>query len=604
MGATTKYNDIQVLEAQRELAARGLKRDQVMGIMKPASALGMSLDLRLPDAVKQLEGAIFGFKKDISTTEAALKSATQTADVQVKAAKISGMTPDDITQVYKYGATPSRLSGVSEETLLAFGGIAKKANMGGQESGTAFRALMSAAQAPTQKAREAMLANGLNYKNYQKNPDHLTSQPFFENVAAQYGVKLNQKARAGIEGIFNDKGLIADPARFTPAVMQVLSETLGGSDAKSKKSIAGMANRYRSNSVQGIDVNALMTDLMMKIPGNLQLANAIFGAKQGGRIATALGDPEVFKHMIQELLKGSEGYSDKIAEERMAGFDGAVSRFEGAIKNLQTAIGSSLDNGGKGGLLTGGMNLLGGATQWAAEMQRKHPIRSLAVEGTAATAATVAGAAFTAKLWNGFGLGSSAVALDGAAGALTEAAAALGAKGVLDKVPGGKASVGAGAMGLFSKWGRRGVAGAIIGIPAAMKYDSENGNEGRTWLRSHLGIDDPHEPAPWQPGGDWHKGKGGGSKLSFADRWPAELPPTMTYGTGVGGDKGPTSVDVHGQAEIKFTVEASSSLLQVVEQARNLNVKLQGGFNSNGPGSAGHSSPDAGAASTGQAGAP
>ncbi|HEU4806263.1 MAG TPA: phage tail tape measure protein [Nitrobacter sp.] len=126
----------------------------------------MSLDLRLPDAVKQLEGAIFGFKRDISTTEAALKSATQTADLQVKAAKISGMTPDDITQVYKYGATPSRLSGVSEQTLLAFGGIAKKANMGGQESGTAFRALMSAAQAPTQKAREAMLANGLNYKNY------------------------------------------------------------------------------------------------------------------------------------------------------------------------------------------------------------------------------------------------------------------------------------------------------------------------------------------------------------------------------------------------------------------------------------------------------
>jgi hypothetical protein len=39
MGATTKYNDIQVLEAQRELAARGLKRDQVMGVMKPPALL-------------------------------------------------------------------------------------------------------------------------------------------------------------------------------------------------------------------------------------------------------------------------------------------------------------------------------------------------------------------------------------------------------------------------------------------------------------------------------------------------------------------------------------------------------------------------------------
>jgi hypothetical protein len=108
-----------------------------MGLIAPAAHLGMALDLHLPEAVKQMEGAIFGFKKDISTLDAAIASAKQTADVQVKAAKMSGMTPDDIKQVYNYGATPARLAGVSEATLLAFGGISKKANMGGQESGTA-----------------------------------------------------------------------------------------------------------------------------------------------------------------------------------------------------------------------------------------------------------------------------------------------------------------------------------------------------------------------------------------------------------------------------------------------------------------------------------
>lgn len=118
--------------------------------------------------------------------------------------------------------------------------------------------------------------------------------------------------------------------------------------------------------------------------------------------------------------------------------------------------------------------------------------------------------------------------------------------------------------------------------------------------RSHLGIDDPHEPAPWQPGGEWHKGKGGGSKISFANRWPVELPPTMTYGTGVAGDKAVSVFgEVYGQLEAKFVVEAGSSLLQVVEQTRRLSAELRGGINSNGPGSAGHSSPDAGAASSG-----
>ena len=260
-----------------------------------------------------MEGAIFGFKKDISTRDAAIASARRTADVQVKAAKISGMSPEDITQAYKYGATPARLSGISEETLLAFAGISKKANVGGDESGVAFRALMAAAQSPTHKAREALLANGLNFKNYQHSPDKLALAPFVENVASQYAVKLNSKAQAGLGAIFTDKAMISDPAIFTPAVMRVLSETLGGSDPKSKKSIAGMANRFRSSSMEGIDTNAFIADLMTKIPGNLQLANAIFGSKQGGRIATALGDPETFRHMIHELNEGSEGI---LAEDR------------------------------------------------------------------------------------------------------------------------------------------------------------------------------------------------------------------------------------------------------------------------------------------------
>lgn len=423
MGATTKFNDIQVLEAQRELAARGLKKDQIIGMMSPAGNLGMSMDLKLPDAVKQMEGAIFGFKKDISTLPAALASAKRTADLQVKAAKISGMTPEDITGAYKYGATPARLSGISEETLLAFAGISKKANMGGDESGVAFRALMAAGQSPTRGAREAMLANGLNFKNYQKNPTSIALDPFAENVASQYGVKLNKGARAGLGRIFSDKDLISDPAKFTPAVMKVLGDELGGNDAKSKRSIAGMANRYRNASMNGIDMNAFIEDLMTKIPGNLQLANAIFGSKQGGRIATALGDPDTFRKMHGDLQNGSEGYAEKIAGERMAGFDGAVSRFEGAIKNLETAVGRSFDSDGKGGLLTGATDFGARLTQWLAERDSKTLAGGAGVAGVAGLGAGGYGAyKFLQILTTGGGLTASATALDGAAAALTAAA--------------------------------------------------------------------------------------------------------------------------------------------------------------------------------------
>lgn len=414
MGATSKFNDIQVLEAQRELAARGLNVDQVQGLIAPASNLGQALDLHLPEAVRQLEGALFGFKRDLSTSGAALASAAKTADLQVKAAKVSGMKPEDLVQLYKYGATPARLGGMSEETLLAFGGILKKANMGGDEAGVAFRALMAAAQSPTAGARTAMLAHGMNYKNYQKNPDHLEVGPFAENIAAKYGVKLSKDARAGLDRIFHNKAVIEDPAKFTPSVMRFLAGELSGRDAKSLKSVAGEANRYRSASMEGVDVNRFVGDLMAHLAGNLQFANAIFGSKQGGRIATALSDPVTFAHMLSEIRDNSAGYAEAISKERMSGFDGAVSRFEGAVKNLETAIGRAFDKDGKGGPLTSITNAVGAGVQKLAEWPSSH---LMVGTGLAAAVSGLAGLGGMVNLGNlvfGGRLATSAAALNSA----------------------------------------------------------------------------------------------------------------------------------------------------------------------------------------------
>jgi hypothetical protein len=74
-----------------------------------------------------------------------------------------------------------------------------------------------------------------------------------------------------------------------------------------------------------------------------------------------------------------------------------------------------------------------------------------------------------------------------------------------------------------------------------------------------------------------------------------ELSPTMTYGTGVGGDKSiSVSGTVTGEGKMEVTVNAGSSLLDVVKQAEAA-IKLSGNVNSNGAGSLGHSSPDAAA---------
>jgi Phage-related minor tail protein len=595
MGAKTKFNDIQVLDAQRELAARGLKKEQILGMMTPAGNLGMAMDLPLPEAVKQMEGAMFGFKKNISDTPSALASAQQTADYQVKAAKISGMTPEDIRQLYKFGATPARMGGVSEASLLGFGGVLKKANIGGDEAGVAFRALMSTVQAPTAGAKTAMLANGLNYKNYQHMRDHLDVAPFADDVAARYGVKLDAGTKAGLGKIFANKGLISDPAKFNPAVTALLRDRLEGADAKSLKSIAGAAGRYRDSSVDAVDANAMIKDLLPKLANNPQLANKLFGSKQGSRIATALGDGDTMKHIIDEIENHSSGYSEKIAGERMSGFDGAVSRFEGAVKNLETAVGRSFDNDGKGGLLTWVTNAIGGAIQKAAEANPNLIAGGALTAGGLGLGATGYGAFKFMQMMTGGGLAASATALDGAAAALTAAAAELSGASIVQK--GGTAAAAA-AGGLGSKiWGAGAAAlpflGAV-GFGAGAYYLAEGANE-RQGLTKEAHRSRVSRLAARNNWFNW----GGDDSPGVTD--------TMTYGTGVGGDKSlsvSVTGDVKGQGEMTVKVEAGSTLLQVVEQARAA-IRLAGSIQSNGPGSLGHSSPDAAApapkASTGGA---
>ncbi|MDX7950479.1 phage tail tape measure protein [Lichenihabitans sp. Uapishka_5] len=416
-GANSRFNDIQWLESQRELAARGYNRDQVMAFTPIAAQLGQVFDKSMPEGVKALEGALLGFKKDTSTPEAAMASAQRTADLQTKASKISGMDYEDVVAAYKYAAAPAQMAHLSEEQMLAFAAISKKSNMGGDESGVAFRALAKNLMTPTAGAQIAMRASGINYNSYQRMPDRLDTGGFVDSVAKNYGVKLDQKATAAIEKIFTNKALIGNATAFMPAMREVLGNVLGGDDAKSKGKIAGLARNYRDASVKSIDTDGLMTAIMTGMSKNPALANAIFGSKQGGRIFAALGDPKYFAHVLDELQHHSQGFGKTVADARMEGFNGAVQKLQASIMVAETAIGRSLDGGGKGGLMTDATNIATGALQAFAEATPQ--IHQLAAAGGAAAAAWGAIKGFN-LLSGGFGLKGSATALDAAAAHLME----------------------------------------------------------------------------------------------------------------------------------------------------------------------------------------
>lgn len=200
-----------------------------------------------------------------------------------------------------------------------------------------------------------------------------------------------------------------------------------------------------------IDVNRLFTDVMMAVAKHPALANALFGAKQGARIAAAIGDPVLFQKKMDELTNHSQGFAQQVSDARIEGFNGAVSRFEGSVKTLESAIGQAFDANGRGGFITGVMNKAVEFTQALAEAPPE--LKRLAVEA-GAVAGIFGGLKATEALLGGFGLKSSAVALTEAAAELKIAAGEqmAGARGSAVAVGAGGAAA-AGGMGLFGKLG-------------------------------------------------------------------------------------------------------------------------------------------------------
>lgn len=371
--------------------------------------------------------SLFAFRRDLSTPEKAREAARRTADLQVSAAKSFGLTHTDLKGGYEYGALGADMTGLGEEKLLAFIGLGKKLNIDGYAQGNAWRAMTGKFLAPTRKGREALAAAGVDYSKRQIMPEKLSVDNFEQMVGQQYGVKLNDDARQKLNSGFSNKDVFTNATAFALMIKDALKGQVGINNAKDANKVLGSAERFRQHNVEKVDVNGLFDDVMKAIQGgNLALANAIFGEKQGNRIMAALRDRDVWNESLKKIENTPDGKAQSVSETMNAGFDGAVARFEGAIKNLETAMGRAWDGGGEGGFLTGLADTGAKAVQALAEMNAG----VLQVTGGLTwLGGKVIGGAGT------IGLIASAFALTKSAGELSIAAGLLGGRGSAPGLP-------------------------------------------------------------------------------------------------------------------------------------------------------------------------
>ncbi len=491
MGATTRFNDLQVLEAQTNLAQKKINPNFIPPFVEQAANYAGAMGTSLPDAVNTLEGIIFGTGKHIEDAGEAMATMKRVVNQSVKLAKIGGLDDEDIRQFFKYGAMPGSSAGLSDETLGATAALMRRANIHGDEAGVAVRTMAAKLVSPTSKGMVALDSMGINYNDFAK-AGPISADNMARAFERNFGKKLTPEGMASLQTAVGDGDVAGDQDAF----IQAFSEAASGSFTKDRKGnvratdankVAKFAASFWKNSVESIDSEGLLSAIMAANPTLAQL-NAFFTDKQGARIGAALKDPALFGEYRDALANAPDDFGQSISDARRAGFSGAVDRFEGSVKNLETAIARSLDANGQGGFLTAATNAAGKAIQHIAELDPT----ILAVGSSLGIAASK-----VAEFVSAWGLVNTllefkaSTALTTSAGELSVAAAALTrAAGV----QAGEAALGGGGAPGAGSGGNRGLLNMVGSIiPQVAAY--ELGKWGIDSLLSVLPKPDKQLPA-------------------------------------------------------------------------------------------------------------
>ncbi|WP_342361900.1 phage tail tape measure protein [Terrarubrum flagellatum] len=458
MGATTRFNDLQVIEAQTSLAQRGVKKDFIRPFVGEAANYASAMNTTLDEAAKTLEGIIFGTGKHIEDANEAMATMRRIVDQSVKLAKIGGLDDEDIKQYFKLGGMPGSGAGLSDETLGALGALMRRSNIRGDEAGTAVRTMAGKLVSPTGKGIMALNAMGIDYSKFTRMPGGMSADNFEGAYRQKFGKAISPDARAKIQEAMADPEKVGDRSEFISAVTEALSNDFaktkkGEMSAVDRKAIARVAEQFHRMSVESVDSEGLLRAISEANPTLAQL-NAFFTDKQGGRARAALRDPKLLQDYVNQLRGAPEGFAAKIAEERMGGFAGALARAEGSILNFQTAVGRANDE-----WMTGAVSKFASFTQHVAELDAGTIRFGTYLAGAGAAALAFAGTLGTARVM-------------ATIGTFTGAPGAAGLLGFLNRVP-SMAAIG-GFLLRRSPW--------ILGAGAAYEY-------GPDAARNALGTD-------------------------------------------------------------------------------------------------------------------
>ena len=611
IGQDTQFTNLDVVKAQTT-TMQGLpsnitgriKAEIAAGILENVKNYALVMEADLATSAEAVRSYLQATGKDISTKEKALAEANKATNQLVRMAKLGGMSDEDVQGYLKFAMPSAIAAGVSPEAAMAIAVLARRGGLRGDEAGVFMRSTAGKLVAPTKKGITALNAAGIDYNKFVKMPSSLSVDRLESHFGNELGTAFTPEVRARLAAALNDKGTIEDRSKFTEAVTSIIADQFpktkkGEISAADRQKIAKAAGGFHKVSASSVDAEGLLDAVMMS---NMTLAqlNAFLTDKHGGKGAITQRQRDDYVASRKEIknAEGDTNFAKRMADEIMGGFGGEFERLKGSAETLTQAIGEAAAETFKLQSVFAGA---GAALDWIANLPK--PV--LAGGAVATGVAAVGGAGWLAsQVAGGFGLSSSAVALDGAAAALTRAAVVLGGSKAAD-IPGVTKSGGKSFIG--SAWNAT-KSGAGIAASAAATYAPTVVPPALVVAgvaATAYGIYEDQKPYAGMTGKERNRVRRSGGVLDdFTrrqfndDREGRGLPPLETGPLSLNGIRSSLGMEqltaeLKGSAEVKGEAKVTIEIPGVAN--RSVGVPLRGTLSPNGAGSLGVSSPDAGA---------
>lgn len=478
-------------------------------------ALAIPGNIDMAEAVHTVIAYLKTSGKDISTPDKAAAESAKAVNMMVKAAKLSGLSANDITEFLKFGSAPGTFAGFSDPFKFAIAAAQKRAGTDGALTGTFLRSMSGYLVAPTQKGLGALSDIGINYDDYTTMKGGANANNFASGLYQRFGVQLSQSQRKRIQGVmggtFTDDAsgdelpVISNRELFLSAIQPIVEESFarkkGKVNATDSAKIKKDLDAYYNSLVGSVDVERMLLDIIKKDP-SMGTLNALLGKQQGGRFIPLMQQLPYMNSDINALKELPPDFAQKIGDYLMGGLYGSQQNAEGSIETAKTKIGEAWSD-----KLKTMFDAIGNGADAISGMDKN---ARLAAGGLMALAAGAGMAAGAYTLWRGvtalggFGAGAAAAS----AGAASPAGAALGGAAagatglgrmILKRILG---PLGVGAMvgeGLSytdpsgSLWGS--TSGINDWVVKNWGFDpSKSGSDSQSfqnWLQRHVPLDTP-----------------------------------------------------------------------------------------------------------------